>query len=101
MGPQRHAMGKALFQSEPTFRAALETFDEKFRALSDWSLIDERQKEEKDSRMHETEVAQPANFFIQYGLTKLMASKGIHPDAVVGHSVGGDRCCLCLRCIKP
>lgn len=38
--------------------------------------------------MAETRVAQPANFALPIGLTALWNSRGVWPDAVVGHSVG-------------
>jgi acyl transferase domain-containing protein/acyl carrier protein len=88
MGPQWHAMGRQLFNDEPIFRQAAEKFDRIFIALSGWSLLDELQKDEQSSRIAETQIAQPANLLIQMALTELLASKGIFPDAVVGHSVG-------------
>ncbi|KEO82730.1 type I polyketide synthase [Tumebacillus flagellatus] len=88
MGPQWWAMGHQLLKQEPVFRAVAEEIDAKFKALSGWSLLEEMLKSEEDSRMIETEVAQPANFLIQVGLTSLWRSWGIQPDAIIGHSAG-------------
>ena len=44
--------------------------------------------DKKTSRMGETQVAQPANFALQVGLTALWEAWGINPDVVMGHSVG-------------
>ncbi|MBL0387093.1 type I polyketide synthase [Tumebacillus sp. ITR2] len=88
MGPQWWAMGHQLLQQEPIFRAVAEQIDAKFKALSGWSLLDEMLKSEEESRMIETEVAQPANFLIQVALTSLYRSWGIKPDAIIGHSAG-------------
>jgi acyl transferase domain-containing protein/acyl carrier protein len=88
MGPQWWAMGRELMEREPVFRAAVERCDAALGALSGWSLLDELMADESQSRMAETEVAQPANFALQIGLAELWRSWGIHPDAVVGHSAG-------------
>lgn len=88
MGPQWWAMGRELGAAEPVFRAALKEVDQVFRARLGWSLLKELDAEEHCSRMASTQVAQTANFAIQYALTRLWSSWGIEPDAVVGHSVG-------------
>lgn len=88
MGPQWWGMGRELMEQEPVFRQSLEECDAAFRVISGWSLLDAMCADEAESRMAETAVAQPANFAIQVALTKLWASWGIEPTAVVGHSVG-------------
>ncbi len=87
-GPQWWAMGRDLAAREPVFRAALERCDALLRPLSGWSLLDELGRSEADSRINETEVAQPALVSLQIALSELWRSWGIIPDAVVGHSVG-------------
>src|SRR5690606_32795891 len=44
--------------------------------------------DEQDSRMARPDVAQPANFLLQVGLTELWRHCGVEPIAIVGHSVG-------------
>lgn len=88
MGPQWHAMGMALYECEPVFRAFIDRADQLFTRLSGWSLLAEMQKEGSTSRMAQTEVAQPANFVLQAGLFELYKHYGLHPDVVTGHSVG-------------
>ena len=44
--------------------------------------------DESQSRLDQTEIAQPAIFALQVGLAALWRSWGIVPDAVIGHSVG-------------
>ncbi|HEX7426250.1 MAG TPA: acyltransferase domain-containing protein [Mycobacterium sp.] len=68
-------------------RAAAEV-DEIFADLSGWSVLDELRRDEADSRVAGTSVAQPANFLVQVGLTAELAHYGVHPKAIVGHSVG-------------
>ncbi|MEU6476672.1 amino acid adenylation domain-containing protein [Streptomyces sp. NPDC047017] len=88
MGPQWWAMGRQLFATEPVYRAAVERCDHEIRELAGWSLVRELSAAEADSRMSETWLAQPANFAVQVGLAALWHSRGVRPDAVVGHSTG-------------
>ncbi|MEU0738910.1 amino acid adenylation domain-containing protein [Streptomyces sp. NPDC006134] len=88
MGPQWWAMGRRLFEEEPVYREAIERCDREIARLTDWSLVEELSADEAGSRMHETWLAQPANFALQTGLAALWRSYGVHPDAVVGHSTG-------------
>ena len=88
MGPQWWAMGRQLAAEEPVFAKALERCDEIFEPLAGWSLRQELQRDEADSRMDKADVAQVTNVAVQIALADLWASWGITPDAVVGHSVG-------------
>jgi len=88
MGPQWWAMGRELLNTEPLFLSAIEECDAVFRKQAGWSILEELLADESESRMAETEVAQPANFVIQVGLTELWKSWGIEPSLVIGHSVG-------------
>lgn len=88
MGPQWWKMGRELMEAEPVFRQKLEECDRLFHQHAGWSILNQLLAEEKKSRMSETQIAQPANFFIQVALTELLKTYGIVPDAVVGHSVG-------------
>ena len=88
MGPQWWAMGRDLLSNEPVFRASIERCDAEFRRHAGWSLLEALTATETDSRMEETEVAQPTNFAIQVALAELWRSWGIQPDAIVGHSAG-------------
>lgn len=88
MGPQWWAMARQLLDTEPVFRAAVDRCDRELGKYTGWSLLDELRASEDESRMAETEVAQPANFAVQLGLAELWRSWGIEPDGVVGHSTG-------------
>ena len=87
-GPQWWAMGRELLEREPVFRAKIEECNTLLRAFGDWSLIEEMKRDEANSRMDETAIAQPAIFALQVALATLWQSWGIQPSAVVGHSVG-------------
>lgn len=88
MGTQWWAMGRELLDQEPLFRQTMEECDAIFKRYSGWSLLTELKRDEKQSRIGETQVAQPAIFALQAALAALLKSWGIKPDAVVGHSVG-------------
>lgn len=87
-GPQWWAMGRELLAQEPVFRTVIEQCDELLRQLADWSLMAELTASEAESRLDQTEIAQPAIFALQVGLAALWRSWGITPGAVIGHSVG-------------
>lgn len=87
-GPQWWAMGRELLATEPVFRQTVQACHDELLKLGGWSLLEELQRPENESRMGETEFAQPAIFAIQVALAALWKSWGIRPEAVVGHSVG-------------
>ena len=87
-GAQWWAMGRELLDQEPVFRDTIERCSELFKAYASWSLWTELTRPEADSRLDQTEIAQPAIFALQVALAALWRSWGITPDVVVGHSVG-------------
>lgn len=92
-GPQWFAMGRELLKSNLVFQKTIDKIDTILSKLG-WlkeahsSLKEELLKEESKSRIHETEIAQPAIFALQVALTEVWSSLGIKPKAVVGHSIG-------------
>lgn len=87
-GPQWWAMGRELWHSEPVFRDTLEQCNQLFAPLASWSLVEELMADESQSRLAETEIAQPAIFALQVAASALWKSWGVEPQAVVGHSLG-------------
>ncbi|WP_194867533.1 type I polyketide synthase [Pseudoalteromonas sp. PPB1] len=87
-GSQWWAMGRTLFNKEPAYRSFIEQCDKELSKHTSWSLIEVLMADESDSKLNDTEYAQPAIFAVQVALAKLFESYGITPDAVVGHSVG-------------
>jgi acyl transferase domain-containing protein/NADPH:quinone reductase-like Zn-dependent oxidoreductase len=88
MGPQWWRMGRDLLATCGPFARTAAQIDEIFTRLSGRSLIDELLRDEAKSRVTRTEIAQPANFLVQVGLTAELTHYGVRPAAVVGHSVG-------------
>lgn len=88
MGPQWWGMARQLLTEDAPSKAFAAHFDALFQAEAGWSLLDEMLKDEADSRVTSTVVAQPANFLCQALVTLWLQRRGIVPAAVVGHSVG-------------
>ncbi len=87
-GPQWQGMGRELMQHEPVFKRMIEACDKAMRPWAKFSLMDELNLPEAESKMQRTEVSQPAIFAMQMALAALWQSWGVQPVAVVGHSVG-------------
>ncbi len=87
-GSQWQGMGCELLEKEPIFRETVLKIDKLINVYDDISLIDEFKASEEHSRLHLTEVAQPLLFALQVGVIKVLESKGLKADAVIGHSVG-------------
>jgi acyl transferase domain-containing protein/surfactin synthase thioesterase subunit/acyl carrier protein len=88
MGSHWWGMGQALLQEHPVFREVVERCDEIMGRWVDWSLVREIRRPEGESRLARFDIAQPAMFALQCGLTALWRSLGVEPEAIVGHSVG-------------
>ena len=87
-GPQWWGMGQELLAREPVFLRAVKRIDRLLQKLGGWSLIEEMSRNEENSRIDRTYIAQPAIFALQVGLAELWRSRGVEPSRVVGHSVG-------------
>jgi phthiocerol/phenolphthiocerol synthesis type-I polyketide synthase E len=92
-GAQYAGMGAALYRSEPVFRAAIDDCSEALgeldgHRLTDLLYGDDLDADAADARILQTGVGQPAIFAVQIALARLLASWGIEPAAMVGHSVG-------------
>jgi acyl transferase domain-containing protein/NADPH:quinone reductase-like Zn-dependent oxidoreductase len=88
MGPQWWRMGRDLLQAGGAFAETARAIDEIFTRLAGWSIVAELGRDEADSRVMRTEVAQPANFLVQVALCAELQRYGVRPSAIVGHSVG-------------
>ncbi|MDI1314628.1 type I polyketide synthase [Prosthecobacter sp.] len=87
-GPQWWAMGRELLEQEPVFRQIIQTCHDELLKLGGCSLLDELRRDEKTTRLNETQIAQTALFALQVALAALWQSWGIRPYAVLGHSMG-------------
>jgi amino acid adenylation domain-containing protein/thioester reductase-like protein len=87
-GSQYRGMGRSLFETEPVFRLAVGRCDEILRPLMGRSLIDILYGDVADTRINDTQIAQPALFAVGYALSQLWDSWGVRPDVLIGHSLG-------------
>ncbi|KAL6231642.1 hypothetical protein BDW75DRAFT_247787 [Aspergillus navahoensis] len=90
-GAQWPTMGKELIEQFPQFKDDLAHMNNVLGQLPHpptWDLVEELLTPETKSRIHKAEFAQPLCTAIQVALVNLLASLGISPSAVIGHSSG-------------
>ena len=86
-GSQWAGMGKGLL-ADPIFRQAVREVDALFAQYADLSLEAELAGDGGEDRYQFAEIAQPALFALQVGITRMLCHRGLVPTAVAGHSVG-------------
>ncbi len=84
-GCQYAGMGRALYETSPVFRQALDECASGFAPYLDRDMLEVMFS---DEAINETRYAHPTIFSLQVALTKLWRSWGIEPVAALGHSLG-------------
>ncbi|GMG22346.1 unnamed protein product [Aspergillus oryzae] len=85
-GAQWAGMGKELFEAYPVFHESIQRIDDYM--LSIGAPYYEILKTQEVSRLSNPLFSQPICSALQIALVDLLASWGIHPDSVTGHSSG-------------
>jgi acyl transferase domain-containing protein/acyl carrier protein len=90
-GAQYAGMGRALYQQQPVFRAALDHCASILAEQLDRPLLDlifASPESVGAQLLNQTAYTQPALVALEYALAALWRSWGVEPAAVIGHSVG-------------
>ena len=92
-GSQYPTMAQGLYQSEPVFRANLDYCSELLKPLIGEDLrhllyATGIPDDSAAQRLNQTRITQPALFAVEYSLAQLWMSWDIHPQAMIGHSIG-------------
>lgn len=95
-GAQYTNMGLELYETEPEFRSQVDLCSEllkshlksDLRQLLYPNLFPDLRKNDGSSLINRTDMAQPALFVIEYAMARLWMAWGVHPRAMIGHSIG-------------
>ncbi|MBW4454226.1 MAG: acyltransferase domain-containing protein [Nostoc indistinguendum CM1-VF10] len=88
-GSQYVGMGHQLYQQAAVFRQTINECAEILRAYIETPLLEMLYPTTPSNfSLSETAYTQPALFALEYALAKLWQSWGIHPNIVMGHSLG-------------
>jgi amino acid adenylation domain-containing protein len=92
-GTQHVNMGLELYQSQAVFRQQVDLCSallEPHLGLDLRGVIypSGQRFENAELKLNETAITQPALFVIEYALAKMWAQLGVHPRAMIGHSIG-------------
>jgi acyl transferase domain-containing protein/acyl carrier protein len=92
-GSQYVNMGRGLYRCEAAFREQIDHCCDLLRPYLKRNLLeilypDTLDTHENEAQLRQTAITQPALFVFEYSLAKLWMLWGIHPSAMIGHSIG-------------
>ncbi|MDX1694790.1 MAG: amino acid adenylation domain-containing protein, partial [Ketobacteraceae bacterium] len=90
-GSQRPAMGAWLYKQDAEFRDIFDTGCDIVRSAEGFdirSILFGSDSQEIGLDIHQTKVAQPALFLVEYGVARYLIRRGCKPDFLIGHSIG-------------
>jgi acyl transferase domain-containing protein/acyl carrier protein len=86
-GGQWVAMGRQLMGQEPVFAGMIDACETAMQPYVDFRLSEVVQSTD-EGWLQRIDVVQPVLFAVQVALATVWESKGLNPDAVIGHSMG-------------
>ncbi|PLB36893.1 putative polyketide synthase [Aspergillus candidus] len=88
-GAQWRGMGKELLEIYPVFRQSIQRIDCHLAQMgAPFCILDELTSEGEDAQLDHPLLSQPICSALQIALVDLLASWGVYPDSVSGHSSG-------------
>ncbi|QHG19985.1 polyketide synthase [Nostoc sp. ATCC 53789] len=92
-GSQYVGMGLGLYQTEPIFREQVDYCCKQLKPILGLDLCtilypSQEQSQWATQQLIQTNITQPALFVIEYALAQLWIARGVHPSAMIGHSIG-------------
>ena len=87
-GSQYRGMAAGLLESSPVFRRIFHSCAEILQPELDFDLTTFLTAGSDDPRIQQTAFAQPALFALEYSLARTWMEYGVHPVAMLGHSIG-------------
>ncbi|CAF1055752.1 unnamed protein product [Adineta steineri] len=103
-GPQWWVMGRQLYESEPLFNKWISLIDGEMTKINngEWRLLEELIKKinKQESRINDTNIAQPTLFAIQVALAALLVSWNIYPSSIIPHSGGDQAAAFVAGCLN-
>ncbi|OGM48922.1 polyketide synthase [Aspergillus bombycis] len=88
-GAQWAGMGKELLEAYPVFHESIQRIDDYIKSIgAPYCMVEEILKDQGASRLSNPLFSQPICSALQIALVDLLASWGIYPDSVTGHSSG-------------
>ena len=99
-GGQWWGMGRHLLTEDAIYRRTIEEFDEVFKSISGWSVVEAMLADEDATRIDKADVIVAAIFANQIGLAANWRARGVRPDVIIGHSVGEVAAAYVAGCIS-
>ncbi|MDZ7967879.1 MAG: SDR family NAD(P)-dependent oxidoreductase [Nostoc sp. DedSLP03] len=92
-GAQYVNMARELYEVEPTFRQHIDTCAQILQPHLNLDIRQilfpkEQDQETATQQLQQTVITQPALFVVEYALAQLWMEWGVHPEAMIGHSIG-------------